>query len=112
MNFLISLIQFFQFREKDVIQNNVKGLAEGSLDRLQQRTQENLMMFNKSKVLHLGDNNYHYQCKLGDERIEQSPTRKYLSILVDDKLDIWMTARNVPFQNKKPTESWPAAKEA
>ena len=48
------------------------------------------MRFNKSKykVLHLGHSNLHYQYKLGDERIEHSPVKKDLGVLVDGRLDM------------------------
>ena len=42
----------------------------------------------KCKVLHLGQGNPHYQYKLGDERIEHSPTHKDLGLLVDGKIDM------------------------
>ena len=47
-------------------------------DRVDQWTQVNLLRFNKSKskALHLGQGNPHYQYKLGDERIEHSHTKK------------------------------------
>ena len=52
-------------------------------------TLENLTRFRKSKckILYLGQGNPHYQYKLGDERIERSPTKKDLGVLVDSKLD-------------------------
>jgi len=52
--------------------------------------QENLMRFNKSKsnVLHLGHGNPHYQYKLGDARMEHSPAKKVLEVLVDGKLNM------------------------
>ena len=50
------------------------GYLLDSLDMLKWWAQENLMRFNKSKskVLHLGHGNPHYQYKLGDARMEQS----------------------------------------
>ena len=48
------------------------------------------MRFNasKCKILHLGHSNPHYQCKLGDIRMEHSPDRKDLGVRVDAKLDM------------------------
>ena len=47
------------------------------------------MRFNKSKCkpLHLGCGNPYYQYKLGSIRIEHSPSRKDLGVLVDGKLN-------------------------
>ena len=42
----------------------------------------------KCKILHLGGGNPHYQYKLGNVRIEHSPDKKDLGILVDGKLNM------------------------
>ena len=52
-----------------------------NLDRLKQWTQKNLSK-SKSKVSHKGCSNPHYQNKLGDERIQHSPSEKDLELLV------------------------------
>ena len=39
-------------------------------------------------MLHLGQGNIHYNYKLGDERIECSPAKKDLVVLMDGKLDM------------------------
>ena len=49
----------------------------------------NLVTFNKAKckVLHLSQVDPHYQYKLGDKRIEHSPAKKDLGVVVDSRLD-------------------------
>ena len=66
----------------DAIQRNI--------NRLKQWAQVNPMRFIKSKckVLHLGSDSSHYLYKLGDVRMEHSPARKDLGVLVDGKLDM------------------------
>jgi len=50
----------------------------------------NLLRFNKAKckVLHLGHGNHQNQYTLEDEGIESSSAKKYLGILVGEKLDM------------------------
>ncbi|KAK4832100.1 hypothetical protein QYF61_020727 [Mycteria americana] len=58
------------------------------LDRLEKRTDRNLMEFNKGKhqVLQLGRNNPMYQYRLGTDCLESSLAEEAVGVLVDNKL--------------------------
>lgn len=59
-------------------------------DKLEGWAISNCMKFNKSKchILHLGQNNPGYMCRVGDEKLESSPTEKDLEALADGKLNL------------------------
>lgn len=59
------------------------------LDRLECWAVLNCIKLNKSKcwILPLGRGNPEYTCRLADERLESSPAKKELGVLVDGKLE-------------------------
>ena len=67
-----------------MVMSERQNAIQRDLDRYKQRAQELLMRFckDKCKVLHLGRGNPLYQNKLGDVRIECSPAKKGLGVLV------------------------------
>ncbi|GAB0188829.1 mitochondrial enolase superfamily member 1 [Grus japonensis] len=60
------------------------------LDRLEEWANKNLMKFNKDKckVLHLGGHNPGVQHRLGSTQLGGSSVERYLSVLVDNKLNM------------------------
>ena len=75
-------------------------------DKLEGWAIANCMKFNESKcqILYLKQGNPRYMYKLGDERLESSPAKSSLGVLVDDKL----RASSVPWQPKGPAVPWSA----
>ncbi|KAJ7414889.1 hypothetical protein BTVI_39977 [Pitangus sulphuratus] len=77
--------------------------SRGTWTSLRNWAHGNIMRFDKTKckVLHLGQSNFLYQYRLGDEQIQNSTAEKDLRMLV---MTDWTRADNVPFV------SWAASK--
>ncbi|KAJ7423684.1 rna-directed dna polymerase from mobile element jockey-like [Pitangus sulphuratus] len=60
------------------------------LDKLKKWTHGSFMRFNrtKCKLLHLAWGNHQYQYRLRDEQIENSPAKKDLRVMVNERLDM------------------------
>ena len=86
MTFLlqISVVTALHTAFKQMVQK-VRDLGCDAIERDLSRARVNIIRFNKSKwkVLRLG---HSYRQKLGVEKIENSPDKKYLRLLVDRKL--------------------------
>lgn len=87
-NVLISIWISILFWTYVVFPICTRGSCDRDLHGLKQWAQEKLISLSedKRKFLHLECGNPHRQYKLGDKRIEDSPTEKYLGVLVDGKM--------------------------
>ncbi len=62
-------------------------------------------------VLHLDQGNPHYQYKLGDKRIENSPDEKELGVLVHGKLNMHQQCALTAQETNHIPVFWAAAKD-